>query len=202
MTSHCFHCCASQHRLHLIYTVSTPFDKGSREKRTSFRSSRPLVTRDSLPRVIDSSVARPPPAVVISSPLAQDGKTPCARLLRKTRNQALRPREAGNTDTMMKSQLQGASTSTNREALLSAQLSNISISNLPPLENRAAQSTSPYVRSHASSPIAWQILDDESIQRAKKENKLVFMNIGFKSCHCMPPNCFVALFREYFSGWI
>lgn len=85
---------------------------------------------------------------------------------------------------MMKSQLQGPSAASSREAELSAQLSKASISNLPPLENRAAQSTSPYVREHASSPIAWQVLDDKAIQRAKRENKLVFMNIGFKSCHC------------------
>lgn len=71
-----------------------------------------------------------------------------------------------------------------RDAELSAQFSNVSFSDLPPLENRAAQSTSPYVRAHASSPVAWQLLNDEAIQRAKKENKLVYMNIGFKSCHC------------------
>lgn len=86
---------------------------------------------------------------------------------------------------MMKSQLKKPSASSNREAELSAQLSKASISDLPPLQNRAAQSTSPYVRAHASSPIAWQLLDDETIERARKENKLVFVNIGFKSCHCM-----------------
>lgn len=87
---------------------------------------------------------------------------------------------------MMKSQLQGPAKASNLEAELSVQLSKTTVSDLPPLENRAVQSTSPYVRSHTSSPVAWQILDDEAIQRAKKENKLVFMNIGFKSCHCTP----------------
>lgn len=71
-----------------------------------------------------------------------------------------------------------------REAELSAQFSKAAISDLPPLENRAAQSSSPYARAHASTPVAWQLLDDEAIQRAQKENKLIFMNIGFKSCHC------------------
>lgn len=71
-----------------------------------------------------------------------------------------------------------------REAELSAQFSKAAISDLPPLENRASQGVSPYVRAHASTPVAWQLLDDEAIQRAQKENKLIFMNIGFKSCHC------------------
>lgn len=52
------------------------------------------------------------------------------------------------------------------------------------LHNRASQSISPYVQSHADSPVAWQLLDDEAIARAKRENKLIFLNIGFKACHC------------------
>lgn len=86
---------------------------------------------------------------------------------------------------MMKSQLQGRpSSASDREAELSAQLAEVSLSTtLPPLENRAAQSASPYVRSHASSPVAWQLLDDDAVQRAKKENKLIYIHIGFKSCY-------------------
>ncbi|KAF3768785.1 hypothetical protein M406DRAFT_82026 [Cryphonectria parasitica EP155] len=83
----------------------------------------------------------------------------------------------------MRSQLKKPSSASSRDAELSAQFSQASLSGLPPLQNRAAQSSSPYVRAHASSPVAWQLLDDEATQRAKKENKLVFMNIGFKSCH-------------------
>lgn len=52
------------------------------------------------------------------------------------------------------------------------------------LRNRAEQSISPYVQSHATSPVAWQILDDETLQRARTENKLIFLNVGFKACHC------------------
>lgn len=96
---------------------------------------------------------------------------------------------------MMKSQIQqpsAASSSSSgqrsatvsREAELSAQFSKAAISDLPALENRAAHGASPYVRAHASTPVAWQLLENEAIQRAQKENKLIFMNIGFKSCHC------------------
>ncbi|KAJ0305535.1 hypothetical protein COL516b_005231 [Colletotrichum fioriniae] len=52
-----------------------------------------------------------------------------------------------------------------------------------PLVNRVGQSKSPYVRSHADGRVAWQLLDDESIERARKENKLIFLHIGFKACH-------------------
>lgn len=90
----------------------------------------------------------------------------------------------------MNSQLKkpSASSSSSRDAELSAQFSKASISDLPPLQNQAAQSTSPYVRAQAASPIAWQLLADDAVQRAKKENKLIYLNIGFKSCHCTPPS--------------
>ena len=53
-----------------------------------------------------------------------------------------------------------------------------------PLVNRANKSNSPYIRAHAGSPVKWQLLDDEAIERAKRENKLVFLNVGFRACHC------------------
>jgi len=52
-----------------------------------------------------------------------------------------------------------------------------------PLVNRAAQSKSPYVRSQSNSPVAWQLLDDEAVTRARSENKLVFLSIGFLASH-------------------
>lgn len=52
-----------------------------------------------------------------------------------------------------------------------------------PLRNRAAQSSSPYVRARSNSPIAWQLLDDEAVTRAKSENKLIFLSIGFLASH-------------------
>ncbi|KAI0521039.1 duf255 domain-containing protein [Xylaria bambusicola] len=54
---------------------------------------------------------------------------------------------------------------------------------IAPLVNRAAQSISPYVRARASSPVAWQLLDDEAVNRAKSENKLIFLSIGFLASH-------------------
>ncbi|KAM0323649.1 hypothetical protein ACHAQA_008584 [Verticillium albo-atrum] len=53
----------------------------------------------------------------------------------------------------------------------------------PSLRNRASQSNSPYIQGQINSPVAWQLLDDEAVDRAQRENKLIFMNIGFKACH-------------------
>ena len=52
------------------------------------------------------------------------------------------------------------------------------------LKNRAAESKSPYVRAHSLNPVAWQIWGDEAIAFAKKENKLLFVSIGYSACHC------------------
>ncbi|KAL2150130.1 hypothetical protein VTH82DRAFT_7806 [Thermothelomyces myriococcoides] len=53
----------------------------------------------------------------------------------------------------------------------------------PPLQNRAGESDSPYVRRHAETPVAWQLLDAETLTRATKENKPIFMHIGFQADH-------------------
>ncbi|KAI5921906.1 hypothetical protein F4810DRAFT_317413 [Camillea tinctor] len=58
-------------------------------------------------------------------------------------------------------------------------------SSLPPLRNRAADSKSPFVRAYSDSPVTWQPLDQQAISRAKAENKLIFLCIGYlASPHC------------------
>ncbi|KAI1112070.1 spermatogenesis-associated protein [Nemania sp. NC0429] len=56
-------------------------------------------------------------------------------------------------------------------------------SSFPPLVNRVAQGFSPYVRARSNSPVAWQLLDDEAVSRARSENKLIFLSIGFLASH-------------------
>ncbi|OAF58610.1 hypothetical protein VC83_04954 [Pseudogymnoascus destructans] len=51
------------------------------------------------------------------------------------------------------------------------------------LRNRAAESRSPYVRGHMNNPVAWQLFGDEAIKLAKRENKLLFISIGYSACH-------------------
>lgn len=52
------------------------------------------------------------------------------------------------------------------------------------LSNQAGKSRSPYVRAHASNPVAWQLWGDEAIGLAKKHNRLLFVSIGYNACHC------------------
>jgi hypothetical protein len=33
--------------------------------------------------------------------------------------------------------------------------------------------------------VHWQLLDDEAVSRARRENKLILLNVGFRACHCM-----------------
>lgn len=51
------------------------------------------------------------------------------------------------------------------------------------LRNRAGESRSPYVQSHANTPVAWQLLDRDTLQLAERENKPIFMHIGFLADH-------------------
>lgn len=87
---------------------------------------------------------------------------------------------------MMKASLNKESAAPSRDSELSAQFSQVIVSEQPALQNRAGQSASPYVRDQASSPVAWQLFDNDAVQRAKRDNKLIFLSIGFKSCHCEP----------------
>ncbi|CAG8142841.1 unnamed protein product [Penicillium olsonii] len=49
--------------------------------------------------------------------------------------------------------------------------------------NRLQQSKSPYVRGHMNNPVAWQVWDAESMELAKKHNRLIFLSIGYSACH-------------------
>ena len=49
--------------------------------------------------------------------------------------------------------------------------------------NRLARETSPYLLQHAHNPVAWYPWGEEAFAKAKKEGKLVFLSIGYSSCH-------------------
>lgn len=51
------------------------------------------------------------------------------------------------------------------------------------LHNRCGESKSPYVRSHANNPVAWQLWTPETLQLARETNRLLFVSIGFSACH-------------------
>ncbi|MFD2159169.1 thioredoxin domain-containing protein [Rubritalea tangerina] len=50
-------------------------------------------------------------------------------------------------------------------------------------ENRLAGEASPYLRQHASNPVDWYPWGDEAFRRAKKENKPIFLSVGYATCH-------------------
>ena len=49
--------------------------------------------------------------------------------------------------------------------------------------NRLAKSSSPYLLQHANNPVDWYPWGPEAFERAKKDKKLIFLSIGYSSCH-------------------
>ena len=52
-----------------------------------------------------------------------------------------------------------------------------------PVQNRLAQSTSPYLQEHADNPVDWYEWGTEALTRAKNENKPLIISVGYASCH-------------------
>ena len=58
---------------------------------------------------------------------------------------------------------------------------------------RLFRETSPYLLQHASNPVDWYPWGQEALQKAKEENKPIFLSIGYSSCHwchVMAHECF------------
>jgi uncharacterized protein YyaL (SSP411 family) len=51
------------------------------------------------------------------------------------------------------------------------------------MTNRLAQAQSLYLQKHAENPIDWYPWSDEALEKAKQENKPIFLSIGYSSCH-------------------
>ena len=50
-------------------------------------------------------------------------------------------------------------------------------------ENRLASERSPYLRQHARNPVDWRPWGDEAFELAAREDKPVFLSIGYSACH-------------------
>ncbi|KAG2475499.1 MAG: Thymidylate kinase [Nitrosopumilales archaeon] len=50
-------------------------------------------------------------------------------------------------------------------------------------ENKLIHETSPYLLQHAQNPVHWYPWGEEALNKAKKENKPIFLSIGYSSCH-------------------
>ena len=49
--------------------------------------------------------------------------------------------------------------------------------------NRLAKEKSPYLLQHADNPVDWYPWEPEAFQKAEKENKPIFLSIGYSTCH-------------------
>ena len=49
--------------------------------------------------------------------------------------------------------------------------------------NRLINEKSPYLLQHAHNPVDWYPWGDEAFDKAKRENKPIFLSIGYSTCH-------------------
>src|SRR5581483_4715649 len=49
--------------------------------------------------------------------------------------------------------------------------------------NRLAKETSPYLLQHAYNPVDWYAWGEEALQKAKNEDKPIFLSVGYSACH-------------------
>ena len=51
------------------------------------------------------------------------------------------------------------------------------------MSNRLIAEASPYLRQHAENPVDWYPWGDEAFERARSEDKPVFLSVGYSACH-------------------
>ncbi|QDT66391.1 thioredoxin domain-containing protein [Calycomorphotria hydatis] len=49
--------------------------------------------------------------------------------------------------------------------------------------NRLANESSPYLQQHATNPVDWYPWGEEALQKARAEDKPIFLSIGYSACH-------------------
>ena len=49
--------------------------------------------------------------------------------------------------------------------------------------NHLAKETSPYLLQHANNPVDWHPWNEETLAKAKAENKLILVSVGYSACH-------------------
>ncbi len=52
-----------------------------------------------------------------------------------------------------------------------------------PYTNALNNENSPYLKQHAHNPVNWYPWGEEALEKAKNENKLIFLSIGYSTCH-------------------
>ncbi len=51
------------------------------------------------------------------------------------------------------------------------------------MPNRLQHAASPYLRQHADNPVDWHPWDAEALAKARREDKPIFLSIGYAACH-------------------
>ncbi|MCB0101209.1 MAG: thioredoxin domain-containing protein [Anaerolineales bacterium] len=51
------------------------------------------------------------------------------------------------------------------------------------MPNHLISENSPYLLQHANNPVEWYAWGEEALTKAKKENKPIFLSIGYAACH-------------------
>jgi len=49
--------------------------------------------------------------------------------------------------------------------------------------NSLEHASSPYLQQHAHNPVNWMTWSDEAFEKARNENKLIFISVGYSACH-------------------
>ena len=51
------------------------------------------------------------------------------------------------------------------------------------MPNHLAAETSPYLLQHAENPVDWYPWGPEALEKARREDKPIFLSIGYAACH-------------------
>ncbi len=51
------------------------------------------------------------------------------------------------------------------------------------MPNRLAAENSPYLLQHAENPVDWYPWEPEALEKAKSEDKPIFLSVGYAACH-------------------
>ena len=49
--------------------------------------------------------------------------------------------------------------------------------------NQLSATSSPYLLQHAENPVEWYPWGEEAFERARREQKPIFLSIGYSTCH-------------------
>jgi uncharacterized protein len=98
----------------------------------------------------------------------------------------LAPRRRGGTFVGMSSR--GFSIAARAAALAAAALGAVSCggaggSGQPPATNHLRGQKSPYLLQHATNPVDWYPWGNEAFEKARREQKPIFLSIGYSTCH-------------------